>query len=72
VPGLCDTETPALRLVAGDAHLSACHYAEELAEVSIESLRQSVDVADEAELFGGGVAAPGPDGEEELDAEAPT
>jgi oligopeptide/dipeptide ABC transporter ATP-binding protein len=70
VPGLCDTETPALRLVAGDAHLSACHYAEELADVSIDSLRETVDVTAEAELFDGGVAAPAPDGEEQVDAEA--
>ncbi len=28
VPGLCDSEVPDLRLVAGDAHRSACHYAE--------------------------------------------
>jgi oligopeptide transport system ATP-binding protein len=70
VPGLCDAEVPALRLVAGDAHMSACHYAEELADVSIESLRQSVDVTAEAELLDLGVAAPGPDGEEVLDAES--
>ena len=44
VPGLCDAEVPALRLVAGDAHMSACHYAEELSEVTVESLRQVVDV----------------------------
>jgi oligopeptide/dipeptide ABC transporter ATP-binding protein len=44
VPGLCDAEVPALRLVAGDAHTSACHYAEELSEVTVESLRQAVDV----------------------------
>src|SRR4030095_2427402 len=41
VPGLCDTETPALRLVAGDAHMSACHYAEELADLSVDALRSS-------------------------------
>ena len=39
VPGLCDTEVPALRLVTGDTHLSACHYAEELEGVSIDSYR---------------------------------
>jgi oligopeptide/dipeptide ABC transporter ATP-binding protein len=44
IPGLCTTEDPALRLVAGDAHLAACHYSEELAEVSVERLRESVDV----------------------------
>jgi oligopeptide/dipeptide ABC transporter ATP-binding protein len=51
VPGLCDAEVPALRLVAGDAHTSACHYAEELSEVTVESLRQSVDVVADEELF---------------------
>ena len=45
VPGLCDTEDPALRLVAGDAHSAACHYSEELVDVSIESLRSSIDVS---------------------------
>ncbi len=43
VPGLCDGEVPALRLVTGDSHLAACHYAEVLAEVSVESLRASVE-----------------------------
>jgi oligopeptide/dipeptide ABC transporter ATP-binding protein len=51
VPGLCDAEVPELRLVEGDAHLSACHYAEELEGVTVESLRQSVDVTDEVELL---------------------
>jgi peptide/nickel transport system ATP-binding protein len=46
VPGLCDGEVPPLRLVAGDAHRAACHYAEELAEVSIESVRANVDSVD--------------------------
>jgi oligopeptide/dipeptide ABC transporter ATP-binding protein len=50
VPGLCNDQVPALRLVAGDAHTSACHYAEELATVSIDSLRQSVDLDLESEL----------------------
>jgi oligopeptide/dipeptide ABC transporter ATP-binding protein len=49
VPGLCNDEVPALRLVAGDAHLSACHYAEELETVTIESLRESVDLDAEFE-----------------------
>jgi oligopeptide/dipeptide ABC transporter ATP-binding protein len=65
VPGLCNSETPSLRLVAGDAHMSACHYAEELAEVTVESLRQSVDVTADAELFAGDVGIPLPNGEEE-------
>src|SRR3546814_2017937 len=34
VPGLCNTEVPELRLVAGDAHRSACHYAETLEGVT--------------------------------------
>ncbi|HET6954345.1 MAG TPA: ABC transporter ATP-binding protein [Acidimicrobiales bacterium] len=50
VPGICQSEDPALRLVDGDAHMSACHYAEELAEITIESLRQAIDVEAEAEL----------------------
>jgi oligopeptide/dipeptide ABC transporter ATP-binding protein len=50
VPGNCDTDDPNLRLVAGDAHQAACHYAEELADITVDSLRQSVDVIAEAEL----------------------
>ncbi len=50
VPGVCQTDDPALRLVAGDAHMSACHYAEELAEVTVESLRSTVDVEADEEL----------------------
>jgi len=50
VPGICDTENPALRHVGGDDHTAACHFAEELAEVTIESLRSSVDVQDESLL----------------------
>jgi oligopeptide/dipeptide ABC transporter ATP-binding protein len=70
VPGLCDAEVPALRLVAGDAHMSACHYAEELVDVSIESLRELVDVTAEAELLDLGALAPGPNGEERDTADA--
>jgi len=47
VPGLCDTEVPELRLITGDAHRAACHYAETLEGVSVDSLRSK---ADEAEL----------------------
>ena len=47
VPGLCDTEVPGLRLVAGDAHMAACHYSEELVDVTVESLRASVDATAE-------------------------
>jgi oligopeptide/dipeptide ABC transporter ATP-binding protein len=43
LPGLCDAEVPALRLVTGDAHLAACHYAEELEGISVETLRATVD-----------------------------
>jgi oligopeptide/dipeptide ABC transporter ATP-binding protein len=50
VPGNCDNDDPALRLVAGDAHMAACHYAEELAEVTVESLRATVDVESASEL----------------------
>ena len=50
VPGLCDTEVPQLRLISGDAHMAACHYAEELQEVSVETLREQVDVRSEAEI----------------------
>ena len=50
VPGNCDNDDPALRLVAGDAHQAACHYAEELAGVTVESLRAKVDVDAVAEL----------------------
>ena len=57
VPGICATDDPALRLVAGDAHMSACHYAEELEGVTVESLRSSVDVAAESELADVGIPA---------------
>jgi oligopeptide/dipeptide ABC transporter ATP-binding protein len=46
IPGLCNTETPPLRLVAGDAHRSACHYAETLEGVSVDTLRAKVDQAE--------------------------
>ena len=47
VPGLCDTEVPELRLVTGDSHRAACHYAETLEGVTADSLRAR---ADESEL----------------------
>ncbi len=62
LPGLCDGEVPALRLVAGDAHTAACHYSEELADVTIESLREQVDVVADEELFD---AVLGPETEDE-------
>jgi oligopeptide/dipeptide ABC transporter ATP-binding protein len=45
VPGLCDTEDPALRLITGNAHQAACHYAEDLSEVSVEVLRAEAAAA---------------------------
>jgi oligopeptide/dipeptide ABC transporter ATP-binding protein len=50
VPGNCQTDDPVLRLVEGDAHMAACHYSEELVDVTIDSLRASIDVSDELEL----------------------
>jgi oligopeptide/dipeptide ABC transporter ATP-binding protein len=50
VPGPCNTEVPAFRLVEGDQHLASCHYSEELVDVSVESLRERVDVSAEAEI----------------------
>jgi oligopeptide/dipeptide ABC transporter ATP-binding protein len=44
VPGICESDDPALRLVAGDAHVAACHYSEDLVEVTVESLREQVGV----------------------------
>jgi oligopeptide/dipeptide ABC transporter ATP-binding protein len=43
VPGLCNTQVPDLRLVAGDAHRAACHYAETLEGVDVDTLRAQVD-----------------------------
>ena len=60
VPGNCETDDPALRLVAGDAHLAACHYAEDLAGVTVESLRTSVDVHDEVEISDPGLVPDSP------------
>jgi oligopeptide transport system ATP-binding protein len=37
---LCSEETPELRRVTGARHLSACHYAEELAEVDVHAIRR--------------------------------
>jgi oligopeptide/dipeptide ABC transporter ATP-binding protein len=42
LPGLCNEVVPPLRLVAGDAHQSACHYAEDLEAVSVVALKASV------------------------------
>jgi oligopeptide/dipeptide ABC transporter ATP-binding protein len=43
IPGLCDSEVPELRLVAGDAHRAACHYAETLEGLGVEGLRDQID-----------------------------
>ncbi len=52
MPGLCNESEPELRLVTGDNHRAACHYAEELADLDVEALRASVDDAElvEADL----------------------
>jgi oligopeptide transport system ATP-binding protein len=50
VPGPCDADVPAFRLVGGDQHLASCHYSEELVDISVESLRERVDVSADAEL----------------------
>jgi oligopeptide/dipeptide ABC transporter ATP-binding protein len=54
VPGLCDSEVPELRLVAGDAHMASCHYSEELVDVTVDSLRAKVDVDAVTELLDDG------------------
>jgi oligopeptide transport system ATP-binding protein len=51
-PERCPVEEPELRRVAGYDHLSACHYAEELADVGVEGYRQRAAVDDvEAEVM---------------------
>jgi oligopeptide/dipeptide ABC transporter ATP-binding protein len=42
VPGICNDEVPALRVVAGGDHRAACHFAEEMAEQTPEMLRRAV------------------------------
>ncbi|MGH9247568.1 MAG: oligopeptide/dipeptide ABC transporter ATP-binding protein, partial [Acidimicrobiales bacterium] len=51
VPGVCDDpdSVPELRLV-DDNHLAACHFSESLVGVTIESLRERIDVRAEEEL----------------------
>jgi oligopeptide transport system ATP-binding protein len=36
---LCRSDVPEVRLIEGDAHMSACHYAETLREVGVHELR---------------------------------
>jgi oligopeptide transport system ATP-binding protein len=45
-PERCPVEVPELRRVAGYDHLSACHYAEELAGVGVEAFRARADETD--------------------------
>ena len=42
---VCRVERPELRLVGGAAHESACHFAEELAQVDVQTLREEVETA---------------------------
>jgi peptide/nickel transport system ATP-binding protein len=51
VPGVCAESDPALRLIDGDAHQSACHFAENLADVSVDAYRRSYDIEEEAALL---------------------
>jgi oligopeptide transport system ATP-binding protein len=37
----CSADEPALRLIEGEAHLSRCHYAEELRDVTLDGLRRA-------------------------------
>ncbi len=55
-PGLCDSAVPELRLVHGDSHLSACHYAETLEGIDVDSVRSSVDASDLVQADTGDVA----------------
>ncbi len=38
-PGRCSEERPVLRSVTADGHVTACHFAERLSDVTIESMR---------------------------------
>ena len=44
---MCDEQVPELRLVAGDAHLASCHFAEEVGEVDVGKLRAEAAAHDE-------------------------
>jgi oligopeptide transport system ATP-binding protein len=37
---ICTRDDPALRVVQGDAHCSACHFAEDLAGIGVDAIRQ--------------------------------
>ena len=43
IPGPCTDAVPPLRLVAGDSHQAACHYAEDLAGMTVDRFRASID-----------------------------
>ncbi len=43
VPGPCDTDVPELRLVASSHHMASCHFAESLADVTLDDLRERVE-----------------------------
>ena len=53
VPGLCNTEVPELRLVTGDAHRAACHYAETLEGIDVNTLRAHAKDSDLVEFSTG-------------------
>jgi oligopeptide/dipeptide ABC transporter ATP-binding protein len=53
VPGICEEVEPPLRLVGGMAHVSACHFAEELKSVDVQELREDgSEESVDAEGFG--------------------
>jgi oligopeptide/dipeptide ABC transporter ATP-binding protein len=47
VQDMCISEVPELRVVEGDAHMSACHYAETLRDVSRSDLAATVEELEE-------------------------
>ncbi len=46
VPGRCDSEVPSLRSVSTTHHTAACHFAESLADVTLDVLREKVEQAE--------------------------
>jgi peptide/nickel transport system ATP-binding protein len=54
VPGLCNEVVPELRLVTGDNHRAACHYAEELANLDVDTVRALVDSGELVEVVDAG------------------
>jgi oligopeptide/dipeptide ABC transporter ATP-binding protein len=49
-PGVCVDAVPELRITGGDDHLAACHFSEEVAQESVESLRARIDVTADLEI----------------------